>query len=361
MRHSLLQRMGAAWFWPLYRRLETAAHPLRYLFLEVTQRCNLACLHCGSDCGRDPAREELTTAEWLALLDYLAARYPRDQMLLAVTGGEPLCAPEFDALLESLGKHRFRWGMVSNGWALTTKRMTRLLRSGLRSLTISLDGLQASHDWLRGVEGSYDRAVAALRHAVTAPGLVLDVVTCVTPRSLEELPALRQVLLELGVRDWRLFPISPIGRAKQSADLLLPGEQLAALLRWIATERQRAVPGTLRPGFCCEGHLPLGLDQQVRDQPYFCRAGITVGSVLCDGSIGACPNTPRSLVQGNLRCDDLASVWDDRFAPFRHRQWMRTGPCTQCREWGRCLGNSLHLWDEDAKETTRCHLALLGR
>ena len=52
-----------------YRRLETRQHRLMYLFLEITRKCNLSCLHCGSDCGRESVGEELTTESWLKLID----------------------------------------------------------------------------------------------------------------------------------------------------------------------------------------------------------------------------------------------------------------------------------------------------
>jgi radical SAM protein with 4Fe4S-binding SPASM domain len=110
--------------------------------------------------------------------------------------------------------------------------------------------------------------------------------------------------------------------------------------------------------FSCEGYLPQELDHQVRDELYFCRAGINIASVLCDGSISACPNITRSLVQGNIRTDDFAEVWKNRFVPFRNREWMRQGPCRQCDHFAQCQGNSLHLWDEEHNCTGQCTFQL---
>ena len=52
----------------------------------------------------------------------------------------------------------FPWGMVSNGFALTRTRLDRLMESGLRAITISLDGVGEDHEWMRGVPGSFKRA-----------------------------------------------------------------------------------------------------------------------------------------------------------------------------------------------------------
>lgn len=341
---------------PLYRRLETAVHPLRYLFLEVTSRCTLRCLHCGSDCGREPHDGELTTEEWVALVDRLAARFDPRGMILVVTGGEPLCRPGLDRILERMHARGFAFGLVSNGWALSPRVLDALLARGLASLTVSLDGLAASHDWLRGVQGSFERALAAIRAAVAAgPALpAFDVVTCANPRNLPELPALRMLLEAEGVPAWRLFTIFPKGRAREHGEVLLPPDGIRAVLDFVAASRRARARDGMRVDFACEGYLPPARDRAVRDEPYFCRAGISIASVLCDGAISVCPSVSRALVQGNVRAHDLADVWERGFRPHRDRAWLRTGACAACRDFGRCLGNSLHLYDEVAGGPTFC-------
>lgn len=340
---------------PLIRRLETVGHPLRYLFIEITQRCNLDCLHCGSDCGREAQRSELSTEEWLRLLEYVARSFDRERLLIAVTGGEPFCAPGFDRILEGLRVNRLAWGMVTNGWALTEANVERVRTAGIKSVTVSLDGLADSHDWLRGRRGSFERSVAGIQRFVRARLPFFDVVTCVNPRNLDELPGLLELLRGLGVPAWRLFSIIPKGRAKANSELLLSEAQIVRMFEFIHQARVATRGSGFSVGFSCEGYLPPALDAQVRDEPYFCRAGISIASVLCDGAISACPNISRSFVQGNIRTDDLLTVWETRFGQLRNREWMRTGRCAHCRDFGRCQGNSLHLWDDEAKVTVHCY------
>lgn len=345
---------------PAYRSLERAAHVLRYLFVEITQRCNLACLHCGSDCGRDPRLAELTTGEWLRFFEYLPRNFDRQRLLLCLTGGEPFCAPRFDEILGGLKDHGLAFGMVSNGWALDDANLSRAVDAGLSSLTVSLDGLEASHDWLRGRAGSFRRAVAGIGRAAAAGLAFFDVVTCVNPRNLGELPELLELLRSLKVGAWRLFTIFPKGRAVATPGLALSEDGLRELFGWLDRTR-RALAGTgFQVQYSCEGYLPAAWDLRVRDEPYFCRAGINIGSVLCDGSIAACPNISRGLIQGNLRSDDFHRVWEERFQPFRDREWMRRGECAGCAEFGRCQGNSLHLWDLEAGRTALCHHRVLS-
>jgi radical SAM protein with 4Fe4S-binding SPASM domain len=352
---SRLQRA----FYPLYRRLERHAVVLRYLFIELTQRCNLACRHCGSDCGSQPREDELTPDAWVEVLDKLADVVDRRKVVLVVTGGEPLCAPRLDQILRALGRNRFAWGMVSNGWALNKAALAMLQAHGLQSLTLSLDGLANEHDWLRGRAGSYERVLAAIRLAATAHLPFFDVVTCVNPRNLSQLSAIRALLAQQGVPAWRLFSIFPRGRARANREVCLDDEELRQLFRWIAEQRKRKNGLRPVPQWSCEGYLPPALDHQVRDEPYFCRAGINIASILCDGSIAACPNIPRSLIQGNVQRDDLVEVWEGRFLPFRDRGWMAKGRCAGCADWNRCQGNSLHLWDEETGGAGICQRDIL--
>jgi radical SAM protein with 4Fe4S-binding SPASM domain len=333
------------WLHPLYRSLETSVHPLRYLFLEITQRCNLACRHCGSDCGTETRHDELTTDEWLAFLAGLPRRFDRRKLVLVITGGEPLCHPELPRLLAALRQHELRWGMVTNGWAASERRVGQLVGSGMTAVTVSLDGLGATHDWLRGRSGSYERALAAIDRFARSRIPFFDVVTCVHPGNLGELEGIAELLHAHGVAAWRLFTIFPKGRAKDDPALHLSAAQQRELMAFVADARKRWPARGLEVQYSCEGYMPPALDRTVRGEPYFCRAGISIGSVLCDGAVSACPNVSRDLVQGNIRAHDLATLWEERFTPFRERSWLRTGPCVECDDWRRCQGNSLHLWD----------------
>lgn len=345
-----LRRMA----YPLYRILESRVCPLRYLFIEITQRCNLDCLHCGSDCTKDSQLEELSTTEWLQFFDYLASNFDPQEFILVITGGEPLCHPEFNRITQALKEKRIAWGMVTNGFSLSPARLKKLIQNGISSITISLDGMKQSHDWLRNRNGAFKRAVAAIRMAATAKIPFFDIVTCVNPRNLDELPEMEKLLRELNVPAWRLFSIFPKGRAKENRDLILSENDTQRMFSWIAKRRRKIENGAFSIEFCCEGYLPSRTDRAVRNDPYFCRAGISIGSVLCDGAISACPNISRKLIQGNIRTDDFKTVWEKKYRPFRDRGWMKQGPCQTCPEWKKCLGNSLHLWDDEHNQTVRC-------
>lgn len=257
--------------------------------------------------------------------------------------------------LEQVGAELFRrevpWGMVTNGMALTPERFASLRRAGLHGITVSLDGLEQSHCWMRGREDSWQRALQAIRMISKAERVSSDVVTCVNRRSLAELPQLKEVLIEAGVKEWRLFTIFPSGRAARYPEFDLTRDEIRTLMDFIvATRKERRIDAS----FCCEGFMG-GYERQVRDYFFNCRAGVTVASVLIDGSIGSCPSIRADYTQGNIYTDDFWDVWTNRFEPYRNREWMRRGPCAECKHWRYCEGNGMHLRDSNG-DLMHCHL-----
>ena len=337
---------------PVHQDLERRLHELCYLFFEITQRCNLSCRHCGSDCTRDHEQPDLPAEDVLRVLRGVRERHDPAGITVAVTGGEPLLYPGFFELAGAITDLGFPWGMVTNGWAWDEATVARARQAGMRTVTVSYDGPAPAHDWLRGREGSHDRAARALGLLSRARWLeALDVVTCVHPRNLAHLDATRAELTALGVPRMRVAPISPIGRADGDRELVLDAAEFRGLLAWIAD--RRGTPGTAVT-FSEAGYVGV-CDTAVRDHPYFCRAGVNVAGIMVDGAILACPNIDRSFSQGNIADDDFCEVWETRYRPFRDRSWMRTGDCAGCAEWGHCRGHAFHLWDPDANRTRVCY------
>jgi len=320
-------------------------HELRQLFWECTLRCNLACRHCGSDCHVQSVIKDMPIEDFCKALDSVAKAYDPHKVTINITGGEPLVRKDLEKCGLEIYKRGFPWGMVTNGLALTPQRYKSLLNSGLRSMTISLDGIGPVHDWMRGREGSFDKASKAIKMVIDSGEIEFDVVTCVNKRSLPQLQELKEHLIGLGLKAWRLFTVFPVGRAAKDPEMMLSGAELRQLMEFIKATRKE---GRIKASFACEGFLG-NYEGDVRDRFYMCNAGVSVGSVLADGSISACPSIRADYVQGNIYKDDFVEVWNRGFQLYRDRAWMKTGPCADCRYWKYCQGNGMHLRDENGK------------
>lgn len=339
------------WLFRIFRKNETEIHELNYLFWECTWRCNLSCRHCGSDCQSETYVPDMPFADFLKAIEPLETRYKKNNTIIAITGGEPLLRTDLADCGRALRAHGFHWGIVTNGMLYDEARHQDLVAAGMSSVTVSLDGLEGTHNWLRGHPQSYQRALNALQLIARTPTLNYDVVTCVHQRNLEELPKLKEILIANGIRHWRLFTIAPIGRAADNKELQLTRQQLEAMLQFIADTRQE---GCIDLKFSCEAYTGK-YEERIRDSYFFCRAGINIGSVLINGDICACPNVDRSFVQGNIYQDHLMEIWDNKFSVMRDRNWMKCGVCTKCKDFKQCLGGALHLRPTVNESIRRCY------
>jgi radical SAM enzyme (rSAM/lipoprotein system) len=269
---------------------------------------------------------------------------------IVITGGEPLLRKDLALCGKSLREHGFPWGIVTNGYNYTPDIHAGLLAAGMGAITLSLDGLENSHNWLRSNKKSFENAVRALGLIVSSKGLAYDVVTCVNRRNINELPELKNFLVAKKTKAWRLFTIAPIGRAANNNDMSLTSGELKKLMDFIAASR---VEDSIDIKFSCESYVGK-YEKQVRDAYFFCRAGINIASVLTDGSISACPNINRNFAQGNIYHDNFTEVWNNRFEIMRDRRWMKAGICAGCGDYKNCNGGAMHLWNENKDAIMTC-------
>ena len=351
-------------------------HPLQQLFWESTLRCNVHCLHCGSDCSSSEVTPDMPAEDFLRVIDQsVTPHVDPHKVLIIISGGEPLMRTDLAEVGKALYQRGYPWGMVTNGLALTPKRFQELMQSGLRSMAISFDGMKDNHNWMRQHPLAFEGATRAIKLAAeynrmivektSLPSkgearrglLIWDVVTCVNQRTINQLDEMREYLWSIGVRNWRLITIDPMGRAADNPELLLTSEQHRYLLDYIREKRQEG----LHISYSCEGFMP-DYEGEVRDHLFHCAAGVSVASILIDGSISACTSIRGKYYQGNIYKDDFWDVWENRFEPYRNREWMRKQePCNTCKLFRYCEGGGMHLRREDGSLMLCHHNKLLGQ
>lgn len=324
-------------------------HSLQQLFWECTLRCNLNCLHCGSDCRTTSDMRDMSLEDFLVVLDDVRSTMNPRRILVITTGGEPLVRKDICNCGRAIRERGFHWGMVSNGMLLDEKMCSQLIDAGLDTIAISLDGFEDAHNWLRGSKNSFAMAVKAIRILVDTT-ITWDVITCVNQRNIEYIDSFKQYLIDIGVRYWRIFTIVPMGRAATKDELQLNENQFRSLMDFIVKVRKE---GKIHVSYGCEGFLG-DYEWKVRDYPYFCQAGINVASVLADGSISGCLSIRSHYHQGNIYRDKFTDVWNKKFVLYRNREWMQTGRCVACDMWNYCQGNGMHLRDHEG-QLLLCH------
>ncbi len=339
-----------------FLKQEAKEHPLMQLFWECTQRCNMRCRHCGSDCKVSSVLKDMPFEDFEKVLLGIKAKYDASKILIILSGGEPLVRDDIVDCGRRIKALGFPWGMVSNGRMMSEEKIRQLIDAGMRTATISLDGLEEDHNWLRGVPDAFSHASEAIRLLAARKGIGFDVVTCVNRRNYGQLEALKEYLISLGLKAWRVFTIFPVGRAAADPELQLTAEEYKGLMEFIVRTRAE---GKIHLSYGCEGFLGP-YEGRVRDHLFSCQAGLSIASVRGDGAISGCNSIRSDYDQGNIYSDDFTEVWEKRFGVFRDHSSLREGKCLECKWWKWCLGSGMHLRDGEGK-LIMCNLERLER
>jgi AdoMet-dependent heme synthase len=184
---------------------------------ECTQACDLACVHCRASAQSERNPQELTTEQGYRLLDEIRSF---GEPLMVFTGGDPLKRPDLYELIRYAVKIGLRTNVTPSATPLLTpEAIDGFKAAGVSRMAISLDGPDAqSHDDFRGVPGTFDRAMMALRHARDI-GLDTQFQTTVTKRNMDRLPEMAEIAREVRTKMWSLFFLIVTGRALENDDL----------------------------------------------------------------------------------------------------------------------------------------------
>jgi len=324
------------------------------LFLEVTSRCNAKCEHCGSSCGYDQPIDEISAELLKKALKDIADKYNPNEILLNVTGGEPLMRKDLFDVMDYANKLGFRWGMTSNGMLINDDILDKMNQTNMETISISLDGLKETHENFRKVPGSYDIILENIKKLQKVPSIkIVQVTTVANKKNLHELEDIYKLMKEMNVISWRVINVDPIGRAKGNNEILLDKDEYNYLFNFIKEKREEKI---MNVEYGCSHYLNLELEKELRDTYFFCATGICIASILSNGDISVCPNVERrkEFVQGNIKEDNFVDVWENKFKIFRNENRTSCETCKKCKNWKYCLGDSFHTWNFDENKPNFC-------
>lgn len=329
---------------------------LTYLFFELTDACNLSCLHCGSAAGPQN-KTYLPESSAKEVMDLVAERYPPEKIMICLSGGEPLMHPKFFEIVEYAKRKGFFCGITTNGTLIDNAVAEKMAECGMDSVTISLDGLKDTHDWFRNQKGTFERARRGIENLMeVASGRIgLQVTTVVHKKNMHQLEQLYDLVCQLGVGSWRVINLEPIGRALDNQELLLDAEELKQLFAFIRKKRYSSKV-KIDVTYGCSHYLTEDYERTVRDNYFICGSGIFVASVLCNGDIYSCLDIERrpELVQGNVKTDNFIDVWENKFEEFRKDRCESSQLCKNCEDRIFCRGDAAHTWDYDSNQPMLC-------
>src|SRR5271165_2547347 len=176
---------------------------------EMTQACDLACVHCRAHAQPLRSSLELTTGEARRLIDEIAAM---EVPVFVLTGGDPLKRPDIFELVQYATERSVRISLTPSATPLLTRdSIVRLKSAGLAKLAVSLDGpTDVIHDAFRAVPGSYQRTLDAVRWAHETD-LPVQINTTITRHNVAMIDDIVALLQTLDITLWSVFFLAPTG------------------------------------------------------------------------------------------------------------------------------------------------------
>jgi heme b synthase len=318
---------------------------LRLVAWEITRNCNLNCIHCRAAATKGPYSGELDTGTCLTLLDQIKAA---GDPIVILTGGEPLLRKDIFEVAAYGTDLGLRMVMAPNGTLITPETAQKMAQSGIKRISISLDGATAErHDRFRAVEGAFEAAISGAKLA-RAAGIEFQINTTITKANLEEIPKIQALAAELGAVAHHIFLLVPTGRGKYILDQEITATEYEETLNWFYDQRKNT---TMQLKATCAPHYYRILRQRAREdneKVTFESHGLDAVTRGCLGGTGFCFISHRGIVQPcgflNLNCGDVTreafdKIWRDSkiFNDLRNFKKLK-GKCGHCEYKAVCGG-----------------------
>ncbi|MFO7679032.1 MAG: radical SAM protein [Chloroflexota bacterium] len=212
--------------------METSAYPPpRLIFWESTAGCNLECIHCRRITVADQlVPQDLNTAEVFDMVDQIAAF---GRPIFVLSGGEPLFRPDIFDIAHYATEAGLIVALATNGTLINAAAAQKIKDSGVKRVSISLDGADApTHDIFRG-PGAFDAAMRGIGH-LRDVGLPYQINTTVARHNAHQMPETLALAKGIGAVALHLFLLVPVGCGVEIApDQQILPDEYERVLNWM--------------------------------------------------------------------------------------------------------------------------------
>jgi AdoMet-dependent heme synthase len=298
----------------------------------LTRKCNLKCPHCYINATTQELKNELTTGESKNLIDQICEV---SRPLLILSGGSPLLRPDVYDLVRYGASKGLKMGLGSNGSLIDATAAKRLKEAGIETVSISLDShIPEQHDEFRGVPGSWEKAVGAIK-ALQENGVLVQVNTTLTQQNYDQIDDIMSLAENIGVENFHLFFLVPTGRGVKMTDIS-PAKYESMIKTTFAKVAKHKL--NVRPS-CAPQFMRIAKDMGLNMSRWIrgCLAGLYYCRVYPNGDVTPCPYLPIKL--GNIREKSFKEIWfnSEMFKTLRNFDALK-GKCGVCEHRAVCGG-----------------------
>ncbi len=313
---------------------------------EITQACNMRCLHCGSY-ATGKRKNELSTEEALDLCDQLG---DIGLNYITLSGGEPLLRPDWDKIVERLAFNRVRLSIITNGYFIkeNIKKFLRL-KPYINQVAVSIDGVRDTHDYIRQTGGAFLRSLDGL-FLLRKLGFSTAVITTVSRWNLHELEELEIELMRRKVLNWQVQIVFPGGRMREHSRQIPLPEDLIPLAQFIIRESRKFKSRNVPINTYCADTMGYcsSICKDLFGNWQGCQAGLTGLGIESDGTIKGCLSLYPEIsegkdpfAEGTVREKSLREIWENKDGFSYNRKFDKRkvkGFCRSCKHIDICRG-----------------------
>ena len=307
---------------------------------EVTLKCNMRCIHCGSAAGK-ARKNELTVKEGLKIADDLLDLGCRQ---ISFIGGEVFLYKGWEELAQKLSEGGAVVNIITNGFLLGDDQISQIKHAQLVNVCISVDGMEENHNKIRNVKTAFKKVLKGFDR-LRKEDIPIGVVTSLLDFNVYDLESLYTLLVDNKVRVWQLQIATPMGSmAEQKGFILDPAKvpQITTFIKDKRDEQEIIVYAGDNIGYYDENEI------YIRGRPgtigawQGCQAGLRVIGIDSVGNVKGCESIyTDEFIEGNLREESLEEIWckEGNFAYNREFDVsMLTGACAGCDKGELCRG-----------------------
>ncbi len=306
---------------------------------EMTLRCNMNCMHCGSRAGK-ARQDELTLEECKDIAKQLI-----DMGLEQITliGGEIFTLDFWHIIARQFVDNGVSTNIITNAYLLGDKQLEQIEKSGIKMVAVSIDGTEETHNLIRGKKDSFERAIKAL-DILKEKGYQTSVVTTVMKLNIDQLEELYKIFKDHKVDAWQIQLATPMGNASDN-DLLVEPERVKDIIDFIVDKRNES-DMVIFPGDDIGYYNEK--EEELRGYPgesfifNGCGAGLFVVGIDSVGNVKGCESLyDDKFIEGNLRKESLEEIWNKEGAFSYNRDFTPdklTGKCKNCEMGKYCAG-----------------------
>lgn len=338
--------------------MQTLKHTPRLIVLELTRRCSLRCIHCRASAQTSAEQNELATQEWFDLLDDISSF---SRPIIILSGGEALLREDVFDIIRYGRERGLRMVIATCGMPLTQQTAHKLKQSGIKRVSVSIDGKDAdTHDAMRGEKGIFDKAISATR-ILKSEGIEFQINATVTRGNVGQLGDILELAKKLGAVSFHPFFLVPVGRARELKEMQASPQQYEGALNWLY-EQSKKESISCRP--TCAPHYFRILAQDSHSHSSF---GLDAKTSGCIGGKSFCFISSRGKVYpcgfleavcGDVKMDNFEKIWQQSivFNCLRDMESYK-GKCGECeyvRVCGGCRARAYEATGDYLEEEPEC-------